>query len=77
MDNPILSKEMLNYFMQLNDVERKSILEIIKSFLNKRKNEITPQSQSEYSLQLEQADAEIETGNYMTHDEVLKLYLNR
>lgn len=65
---------MLNYFMQLNDAERKSVLEMVKTFLGNRKNEINQQSLEEYNQELEQADAEIEAGDYVRHEEVMKRY---
>ncbi len=77
MATPSISKEMLNYFMQLNDAERKSVLEMVKTFLDSRKNEVKPQSLEEYNRELEQADAEIEAGNYVPHEEVMKRYLKK
>lgn len=69
------SKEMLKYFMQLNDAERKSVLELIKTFLNSRKSEASVQSLQEYNNELEQADAEIEAGDFVKHEDVMKRYL--
>lgn len=60
--------------MQLNDAERKSVLEMVKTFLGSRKNEINQQTLEEYNHELEQADAEIEAGDYVAHQEVLKRY---
>lgn len=74
MATPSISKEMLNYFMQLNDAERKSVLEMVKTFLGSRKNEINQQTLEEYNHELEQADAEIEAGDYVSHEEVMKRY---
>ena len=67
MATPSISQEMLSYFMQLNDAERKSVLEMIKTFLSSRKSEFTPQSLEDYNQELEQADKEIESGDYMSH----------
>ncbi len=77
MSTPSISQEMLNYFMQLNDAERKSVLEMIKTFLSSRKSEFTPQSLEDYNQELEQADKEIEAGDYMSHEEVMKRYLKQ
>ncbi len=65
---------MLNYFVQLNDAEKKSVLEMVKTFLGSRKNEINQQTLEEYNHELEQADAEIEAGDYVSHEEVMKRY---
>jgi hypothetical protein len=77
MSTPSISQEMLIYFMQLNDAERKSVLEMIKTFLSSRKSEFTPQSLEDYNQELEQADKEIEAGDYMSHEEVMKRYLKQ
>ncbi len=74
MATPSISQEMLNYFVQLNDAERKSVLEMVKTFLGSRKNEINQQTLEEYNHELEQADAEIEAGDYVSHEEVMKRY---
>ncbi|HRP31007.1 MAG TPA: hypothetical protein PKV73_03930 [Agriterribacter sp.] len=77
MPTPSISQEMLNCFMQLNDAERKSVLEMIKTFLKSRKSEFAPQSLEEYNRELEQADEEIEAGEYISHEEVVKRYLKQ
>lgn len=77
MATPSISQEMLNYFMQLNDAERKSVLEMIKTFLISRGGELHAQSPEEYNNELEQADAEIEAGDFVTHEEVMKRYLKK
>jgi predicted transcriptional regulator len=77
MATPSLSKEMLRYFTQLNAAEQKSVLQMIKTFLSSRKDEIKPVSLEEYNRELEEADAEIEDGNYVPHEEVMKRYLKK
>lgn len=70
------SQEMMSYFLQLNDKEKKSVLNLVKTFLLSRKENLTPQSLQEYNTELEQADAEIALGDYVTHEEVKKIYLS-
>jgi predicted transcriptional regulator len=77
MATPSISQEMLNYFMQLNDAERKSVLEMIKTFISSRGGELQPQSVEQYNQELEQADAEIEAGDFVSHEEVKKRYLKK
>ena len=77
MATPSLSREMLRYFTQLNAAEQKSVLQMIKTFLSSRKDEIKPVSLEEYNRELEEADAEIEAGNYVPHEEVMKRYLKK
>ena len=77
MATPSLSREMLRYFTQLNAAEQKSVLQMIKTFLSSRKDEFKPVSLEEYNRELEEADAEIEAGNYVPHEEVMKRYLKK
>ncbi len=77
MATPSISQEMLDYFMQLNDAERKSVLEMIKTFLSSRKSGFAPQSLEDYNQEMEQSDEEIEAGDYMSHEEVMKRYLKQ
>ncbi len=77
MATPSLSKEMLRYFTQLNAAEQKSVLQMIKTFLGTRRDDFKPMSLAEYNRELEEADAEIEAGDYVPHEEVMKRYLNK
>lgn len=63
--------------MQLNDAEKNSVLELVKTFLNNRPNEMQPQTPEAYNKDLEDADAEIEAGEFMLHEDVIKLYAKK
>jgi hypothetical protein len=71
------SAEMLTYFMQLNETERQSVVDLLKTFATSRKDNFTPQSLHDYNEELEQADAEIASGDYVTHEVVMKRYLTK
>ena len=73
----VLEKEWNSYFAQLDEAEKKSVLQMLKTFLTGRKNEPRPQSLKAYNHELEQADAEIEGGDYVSHKEVMKRYRKR
>lgn len=75
MDTTSLSKEMLNYFLRLNIEEQQSVLSMIKTFINSRNAEFGPVTMDEYNKELEEADMEIEAGEFVAHDEVKKKYL--
>jgi hypothetical protein len=68
------SQEMLDYFNQLNKEQQKSILQMLKAFLNNRKEGLHPQTIEEYTKELEQADAEIEAGDFVLHEDVVKYF---
>jgi hypothetical protein len=77
MATPSIPREMLRYFLQLNDAEQKSVLQMIKTFLSSRGDEFRPVSLEEYNRELDEADAEIEAGEYVSHEEVMKRYLKK
>ncbi len=77
MATPPLSREMLRYFTQLNDAEQKSVLQMIKTFLSSRTDDFKPVSLEQYNRELEEADSEIESGDYAPHEEVMKRYFKK
>lgn len=74
MSASVTSQQMLNYFNQLNKEEQKSILKILKTFLSNQKEGIKPQSLEEYTKELENANAEIEIGDFFMHEDVVKYF---
>jgi len=48
---------------------------MLKTFIRSRKEEYGPVTIEEYNKELEEADEEIEVGNYGTHNEVQKRLL--
>jgi hypothetical protein len=77
MDTPISgrSQELLRYFTLLKDAEQKSVLQMLKTFVSSRQeDDIKPVSLEEYNRELEEADSEIEAGNFVSHEEVMKRY---
>ena len=77
MTTTTTSAEMLTYFMQLNDTERQSVVDLLKTFTTNRKDNFAAQSLQDYNEELERADAEIAAGDYVTHEEVMKRYLTK
>lgn len=69
------SQEMMSYFMQLNDKERQSVLNLLKTFLASREENFTPQTLQDYNEEIEQGDTEIADGNFIPHEEMMKKYL--
>ncbi len=74
METTILKEEMLTYFSRLNTEEQQSVLAMIKTFLTSRHTEFGPVTLDEYNRELEQADEEIEAGDFVTHEEVKQKY---
>lgn len=74
MSVPALSQEMLAYFNKLNEVEQKTFLQLLKTFFKNRKQGLSSQSVEDYTKELEDASREIEAGNFVMHEDVLKYF---
>lgn len=62
----LLEKEWLNYFVQLNEIEKKSVLQMLKAFLNSRQGKAGRISIEQYNKELDEAEKQIEEGNFIT-----------
>ena len=71
-----MSQEMLTYFNRLNESEQKTFLQMLKTFFQNRSKDLLAQSVEDYSKELENADKEIEAGDFILHEDVLK-YFNK
>jgi len=67
-----LDQEMYNYFMQLNEAEKKSVIQMLKTFLKGRSEKSERVTIEQYNSELEEAEAEFERGEYTTHEELRK-----
>ncbi len=65
-------QEMYNYFTQLNDDEKESIVLMLKTFLKGRIEKNVHISIEQYNRELEQAEHQIEAGNYVTQEDLEK-----
>ncbi len=68
----VLDKELSSYFMQLNEAEKKSVLLMLKTFLKGRNEDMQRISIEQYNKEIDEALAEVETGNYITQKEMEK-----
>lgn len=67
----VIENEMLNYFTQLDESEKKSVVRLLKTFIRNRKQN-KPVSIEEYNQELADAEAEFERGEYVSHEQLLK-----
>jgi len=70
----VLEQELFSYFNRLNEQEKKSFVHLLKDFLNNRKTHTQVPSLEEYTKELEIADAEIEAGSFILHEDVVKYF---
>jgi len=69
----VLEKEMYNYFTQLNEAEKKSVVQMLKTFLLSRKENPERISIEQYNKEKEETKEEIKRGEVYSHDEVVKM----
>ena len=67
-----LEQEWNNYFVQLNELERKSVLLMLKTFLQRRNEDTDRISMEQHNKEIDEALTQVEAGNYMTQDEMEK-----
>jgi predicted transcriptional regulator len=59
----------------LNDAEKQSIVDMLKVFIEGRNKEFSQITVEQYTNELDEADNEIEEGEFVNHDEVKKLFM--
>lgn len=69
----VLDKELFSYFMQLNDAEKKSVLQMLKTFLKGRIRSDDRITKEQYNKELDEAIARVEGGHFHTMEEVEKM----
>ena len=66
----VLDKQIQKYLPLLRDEEKKSLLSVIKSFLSLRTGTTERVNIEQYNKELEEAEAEYENGDYISHEEM-------
>lgn len=67
-----LEQEFLQCILLLSDAEKKSVLQMLKTFLKGRESNTTRISIEQYNRMLQEAEAEFERGEYTGHKEFVK-----
>jgi hypothetical protein len=67
-----LEQELLQYILQLDEAEKKSVLQMLKTFVKGRKGKASRISIDEYNQELQEAETEYEKGEYVPHEEFVK-----
>lgn len=65
----VIENEMLSYFTQLDESEKRSVVELLKTFLKSRKEDKTV-TVEDYNLDLIEGEKEFEQGEYITHEQL-------
>ncbi len=72
MGTTAIDKEMYSYFVQLTDVEKKSVLQMVKGLLHEEHSDerITIE---QYNREIAEDEAEIERGEGISHEDVVRI----
>lgn len=66
-------KELFSYILQLDEAEKKSVLQMLKTFLKGREKNTTRISIEQYNKEIDEAIAGVEAGEFYTQEEVEKM----
>ncbi len=69
----VIEREMADYFMQKNDAEKKSVVALIKTFIQSRSKQSFNSTLDDYDNDIEVSLSDVEQGEFYTHDEVVNL----
>ena len=67
-----LDRELLQYILQLDEAEKKSVLQMLKTFVKGRGQQASRISVEEYNRELLEAEEEYERGEYTAHENFVK-----
>lgn len=67
-----IDREMLAYFMRLNDAEKKSVVELLKTFMKGRKDQVSHLTLEQYNKEIDEAMERVNRGEYTTLEDLEK-----
>jgi hypothetical protein len=67
-----IDQQMLSCFLQLNETEKKSVLLLLQTFLKGKTSTNDKAFIEQYNKEIDEALAEIESGDYITQAELEK-----
>ncbi|MGY3214064.1 hypothetical protein [Mucilaginibacter sp. HD30] len=68
-----LERELLQYILQLDEAEKKSVLQMLKTFLKGREKAVSRISVEQYNKEIDEAIARVEAGDFYTQAEVAQM----
>ena len=72
MAQSAIEKELMWYVARMDDSQKKSLLDMIKVFIKPVSQDAGVVSVAEYDKELEEAEAEYERGEFITHEQLLQ-----
>ncbi len=67
-----IDEKMLSYFLQLTEAEKKSVLLMLQTFVSGRSLNESKDFIHQYNKEIDEALAEINSGQYITQEELEK-----
>ena len=67
-----IDREMFNYFTQLNETEKKSVVELLKAFVLGRNSNSSHVSLDQYNKEIDDAMERVRKGDYTTFEDLEK-----
>ena len=71
-----IEKEMQNYFTQLNEAQKKSVVQLLRTLLQNSKKKSGRITVEQYNKEIEEAIQQIKKNEVRTHEEVVKISKN-
>jgi DNA integrity scanning protein DisA with diadenylate cyclase activity len=68
----VIDKELIQYFIKLDDSQKKSLLEMIKSFLKSSDDNLERVTLEQYNSDLDEAMNRINIGEFTTFEDLEK-----
>ncbi|HEX3385627.1 MAG TPA: hypothetical protein VHS53_10585 [Mucilaginibacter sp.] len=68
-----LERELFQYILQLDEAEKKSVLQMLKTFVKGREKRSPRISIEQYNKEIDEAIARVEAGEYFTQDDVERM----
>ena len=68
-----LERELVQYVLQLDETQKKSLLEMLKTFVKGQEKKSARISIEQYNKEIDEAIARVEAGEYYTQEEVERM----
>jgi hypothetical protein len=65
-----LDKELFQQILQLDEIEKRSVLQMLKAFVKRREDNYGPISTEQYNREIDEAVARVEAGDFYSQEEV-------
>ena len=68
-----LEQELFKYILQLDEAEKKSVLQMLKTFLKGREKKLPRIGIEQYNKEIDEAIARVEAGEYYSQEDVERM----